>query len=385
MKTFSRKRQTGETYQHYSDSSSTKRSKQTATCYECNIVFLDSNGLSKHRAALHGPTKAGPPTLIPKAGPPTLIPKKSENPQTVQQPIKTSNIVMSVKIQKKIIPKKILPSPPPQNPRTKTEKIIFDKDSNGNNDDPDDDISDINNEFNEFRALPECIHHYCGLCRISFANIKGYKAHCEKAKHHELHLPTSDKVYGDLICFNTAKVYHDIDDAKSHFCVNRTAAKIEKCKYCIRSFSVQVRCKYYHIDNILTYSCKVGIIEIYLQPHQHMKDHIRCEHPEALEAKLKYMSVPSTKYPNYKSYKYPCKICGRKFQTMAEVTKHEELHKTAIKSVSVKLTGLEDLSEPAVQTNIDSVDDNDSITIQTISESEDDDEGFFVGQDHLIT
>ena len=35
--------------------------------------------------------------------------------------------------------------------------------------------------------------------------------------------------------------------------------------------------------------------------------------------------------------------------------------------------------------NIDSVDDNDSITIQTISESEDDDEGFFVGQDHLIT
>ena len=244
MKTFSRKRQTGETYQHYSDSSSTKRSKQTATCYECNIVFLDSNGLSKHRAALHGPTKAGPPTLIPKAGPPTLIPKKSANPQTVQQPIKTSNIVMSVKIQKNITPKKILPSPPPQNPRTKTEKIIFDKDSNGNNDDPDDDISDINNEFNEFRALPECIHHYCGLCRISFANIKGYKAHCEKAKHHELHLLTSDKVYGDLICFNTAKVYHDIDDAKSHFCVNRTAAKIEKCKYCIRSFSVQVGFKY---------------------------------------------------------------------------------------------------------------------------------------------
>ena len=116
-----------------------------------------------------------------------------------------------------------------------------------------------------------------------------------------------------------------------------------------------------------------------------MKDHIRCEHPEALEAKLKYMSAPSTKYPNYKSYKFPCKICGRKFQTQTEVTKHEELHKTAIKSVSVKLTGLEDLSEPAVQTNIDSVDDNDSITIQTISESEDDDEGFFVGQDHLIT
>ena len=115
-----------------------------------------------------------------------------------------------------------------------------------------------------------------------------------------------------------------------------------------------------------------------------MKDHIRCEHPEALEAKLKYMSVPSTKYPNYKSYKYPCKICGRKFQTSAEVAKHEELHKTAIKSVSVKLTGLEDLSEPAVK-NIDSVDDNDSITIQTISESEDDDEGFFVGQDHLIS
>ena len=155
---------------------------------------------------------------------------------------------MSVKIQKKIVPKKILPSPPPQNPRTKTEKIIFDKDSNGNNDDPDDDISDINNEFNEFRALPECIHHYCGLCRISFANIKGYKAHCEKAKHHELQLPAFEKVYGDLICFNTAKVYHDIDDAKSHFCVNRTAAKIEKCKYCIRSFSVQVRCKYYQID-----------------------------------------------------------------------------------------------------------------------------------------
>ena len=106
MKTFSRKRQTGETYQHYSDTSSTKRSKQTATCYECNIVFLDSNGLSKHRAALHGPTKAGPPTLIPKTGPPTLIPKKSANPQTVQQPIKASNIVMSVKIQKKIVPKK---------------------------------------------------------------------------------------------------------------------------------------------------------------------------------------------------------------------------------------------------------------------------------------
>lgn len=123
-----------------------------------------------------------------------------------------------------------------------------------------------------------------------------------------------------------------------------------------------------------------------------MKDHIRCEHPEALEAKLKYMSAPSTKYPNYKSYKFPCKICGRKFQTQTEVTKHEELHKTAIKSVSVKLTGLEDLSEPAVfsevvlsEKNNDSVDDNDSITIQTISESEDDDEGFFVGQDHLIT
>ena len=66
------------------------------------------------------------------------------------------------------------------------------------------------------------------------------------------------------------------------------------------------------------------------------------------------------------------------------MAKHEELHKTAIKSVSVKLTGLEDLSEPAVK-NIDSVDDNDSITIQTISESEDDDEGFFVGQDHLIS
>ena len=125
MKTFSRKRQTGETYQHYSDSSSTKRSKQTATCHECNIVFLDSNGLSKHRAALHGPTKAGPPTLS-KAGTRKLIPKKSENPQTVQQPIKTSNIVMSVKIQKKIIPKI---SPLPQNPRTKTEKITFDKDS----------------------------------------------------------------------------------------------------------------------------------------------------------------------------------------------------------------------------------------------------------------
>ena len=240
MKTFSRKRQTGETYQHYSDSTSTKRSKQTATCHECNIVFLDSNGLSKHRAALHGPTKAGPPTLS-KAGTRKLIPKKSENPQTVQQPIKTSNIVMSVKIQKKIIPRI---SPLPQNPRTKTEKITFDKDSNGNDDHLDDDISDINNEFNEFRALPECIHHYCGICRMSFANIKGYTAHCEKAKHHEVHLRHSDKVYGDLICFNTAKVYHDIDDAKSHFCVNRTAAKIEKCKYCIRSFSVQVRCKY---------------------------------------------------------------------------------------------------------------------------------------------
>ena len=79
---------------------------------------------------------------------------------------------------------------------------------------------------------------------MSFANIKGYQAHCDKAKHHQIHLRHSDKAYGDLICFNTAKVYHDIDDAKSHFCVNRTAAKIEKCKYCIRSFSVQVRCKY---------------------------------------------------------------------------------------------------------------------------------------------
>ena len=115
-----------------------------------------------------------------------------------------------------------------------------------------------------------------------------------------------------------------------------------------------------------------------------MKDHIRCEHPEAIEAKLKYNSGP--KYPCYKYFKYPCKICGRKFQTKAEVTKHEELHKTAIKSTVKMMTGLEDLSAPAVQ-KTNSVDDSvgDSITIQTISESEDDDEGFFVGQDHLIT
>ena len=64
---------------------------------------------------------------------------------------------------------------------------------------------------------------------------------------------------------------------------------------------------------------------------------------------------------------------------MAEVTKHEELHKTAIKSTTKLISEIEEISN--VQKNDLS---NDSITIQTVSESEDD-EGFFVGQDHLIT